>query len=450
MRSFAPASTRRWATLAGLAGALLGGCSDPKLGDLPATCSAAAPECPEGLSCIHGVCAAQGTAIPTTVARLSNFRAMDLHVVAQPSSALVTWQTYAYSDEGEGFVGARVDSNGDVSPVMQLVGRFEADPGALEPYYDVLPVSGSRLLVTIAASPLPGDASADPRLITYRVDLPAEGRESEAPVYASAWQSELRMPTVGYGAVSRPKLVHGSGGVELGYVQTLVKTEASVSETVGELVVYSLGLDGSLPASPPLTLPARAGGLPIAVGVVDAIPSSEGVWWVLDDARPSVIRANTSEATEARLARLAIPLTSDGASLVYLAPSKRVGDDALPTDPVSGPSKLMRADLDAGTGDESLGELPTLRDTPRPVFLARAGKPALLVTAGPALDAGSITVYSLDLAKGTATQALAIDRFATSDVGGLGAVIVDGKLYVAWVDTTSDTNTIRMAVVPEP
>ncbi|HLM72318.1 MAG TPA: hypothetical protein VK459_06495, partial [Polyangiaceae bacterium] len=107
---------------------LTSACAAPELGEIPARCSDGA--CPEGYACIHGVCARPGTPIPITVASLSQLLGRDLRVVPQGQTALVTWQTYAYSEEGQRFMGARVRADGAVSQRMELVSSFVADAEA--------------------------------------------------------------------------------------------------------------------------------------------------------------------------------------------------------------------------------------------------------------------------------------------------------------------------------
>jgi hypothetical protein len=98
----------------------------------------------------------------------------------------------------------------------------------------------------------------------------------------------------------------------------------------------------------------------------------------------------------------------------------------------------------------TIGELPSIRDTPRPVFLARDHKPALLISPGADVGAPAISVYTMDTEHGVATPVATIDRYSTRNITGLAAAIVGGRLYVAWVEATSDEATIRARVVPEP
>lgn len=445
---------RAWSALSALAIAAVG-CSEPDYGELPARCSEGA--CPEGYDCIHGVCAAPGTKVPITVAELPYLRGMDLRVVPQTSTALVTWQTYAYSEGGERFMGARVRPDGEVSPPLTLVSSFEANEGAIEPFYDVLRTSDEQLLLAISAAPLAGDPAPEPRLVTYRVDLPAEGSEASGAHFVAAWKKEMRMPTVGYGAVSRPKLLarEKSGSAELGYVQARTANENGVAETIGELAVVPLNKDGSIRPAGPAYYRAREG-LTVAVGVIDAFEGSTGAWWILDDARPTaVLISEGAPALEAKLDRLSIACSVEGTSLTYIQPSARTGEK-LPSDPVSGPAVLHRLDHVTLGGDtpalvpSALGELPAMRDTPRPVWITRSGKPAIVVSPGSDLDAPSIGVYTVDPATGQTAPPLRIERFASSPIDALAAALVGGNLFVAWVDGGASTSTIRMAVMAEP
>lgn len=433
--------------------ALLVGCGDPSLGDMPALC-AADGVCPDGYDCIHGVCALPGTPVPITVAVVPYLRGIDMRLVPQTKSALVVWETYAYSAEGQGFVGARVAADGSVSPRMDIVGRFVAEDDSLEPYFDVLPVSSERVLVAISAPSLPDDSSAKPRLITYRADLPPEGRESESPIFEAAWAEEQRMDTVGYGAVSVPRLLQRGDRVELGYVRSRTTLVMDKPETIAELAVFSLGEDGAMIAPDPTYHPARVG-LPVAVGVRGAFSLASGAWWILDDERPSALyRLDAGGEAEIKLGRLAVPVEGDAASLTYIAPSPRAGEK-LPTDPVSGPATLRKIDapvigMPSMSMETELATLGEIRDTPRPSWVHREGAPSLLVTPGADIDAPSLFVHAVDPATGTATLVTSIPRLSSRAIDSVQAVLVDGKLFVTWLESDSDTSTIRAAVVPEP
>jgi len=428
-------------------------CGVPELGALPARCSDGA--CPEGHDCIHGVCAAPGTPVPITVTRAEHLRGVDLHLIPQSGGALAVWQTYAYSPEGQRFRAARVTAAGEVSVAMDLVTSFVANEGTVEPFYDVLAVSDEDLLLAVSASPLPGDASPSARLLVYRAGLPPPGQEARGVHFEAAWSAEERMDTAGYGAVSRPRMILRSDRVELGYVRTRVPSAGASTEVVGELGVFQLGLDGSK-LGDPVYHPVRAGH-PVAVGVISAFARGASTFWVLDDARPSaVLLQDGALPAEIQLARLGIAVDATSSSLLYLEPSKRTGDK-LSTDPVAGEASLRRVDAEPSGGDppftfhdEVLGAVAPVRDAPAPAWVSREGRTALLVTPGAAVDAPSLVVYEVDPATGAAAEAARIERFSSARVGATEAVLVDGHLFVAWIDVTDAAVTLRMAVLPEP
>lgn len=427
------------------------GCAAPELGELPARCSDGA--CPEGYACIHGVCARPGTRIPTTVASLSLLHGRDLRVVPQSQTALVTWQTYAFSEEGQRFTGVRVRADGSVSQPMELVSSFVADAESGEPYYDVAAMPDGDVLIAVSAAPLLGDPSPKPRLITYRATLPPEGQEGSGVQFGAAWPDERRMTTIGYGAVSKPKFLVREGLVQLGYFQT--RSDEVQQQTIGELVVINLNEDGEPALSEPVAYPARAG-LPVAVSVLGAFEGSTGTWWVLDDERPSVLLfTNEGIPIEKGLERLAVAGAVSGSSFFYIRPSERMGEQ-LPSGPVSGGAALHRADHVLGGGAPQgeimaalVGDLPPMRDTPRAAWVDRPGKAPLVVTPGAEIGAATLGVFSVDVATGKATEAARIERFATSDIDAVAATVVAGNLFVVWSETASET-TIRAAVIPEP
>jgi len=431
---------------------LAAGCGKPSLGDTPALCSADGA-CPEGYDCIHGVCALPGTPVPITVGSSSYLRGSDLRLIPQTTGVLVAWETYAYSEEGQGFVGARVAPDGAVSSRMDLVGVFPADEDSLEPYFDLIPVQGDRVLVAISSSPLSEDTSAMPRLITYRVSLPPEGKESESPSFEPAWSNEIRLDTVGYGAVSVPRLLRRADHLELGYVRTRVTTVNGSPETVAELARFSLAEDGSLNAQDPTYHPARLD-LPVAVGVWDAFAFTGGSWWILDNERPSAVFVpDAGGEAEVKLGRLGIPVEADGSSLVYIEPSAR-GGDKLPADPVVGPAALRKvaAPMIGGPApvETSIGALPELRDTPRPAWIHREGKSSLLVTPGAAVDAPELSVLVVEPQAGAVKPVASIPRLSTRKIDALRAAIVGSNLFVVWLETDAESATIRAAIVPEP
>jgi len=416
------------------------GC-DVTWGDLPVKC-AATGECPEGYDCIQGVCAATGTLVPSTVTTTDFLRPTDARLVALDDGVLVAWESYAYSDVGQKFLGATVDADGAVGAEFDLVSTFAADQGALEPYFDVVRGAGDTLLLAVSASPLPDDSDPSPRLLTYRVDF---GSGS----FQAAWPQEKRLGTIGYGAVSEPRFAPSATGFELGYVQSGTTLDGMGNpQTIAELVRFDLGVDGTelgpLPALPARTLP----GLPLSVGVLGAFDTTDARGWVLDRDRPSLVRVfSDGTSDEVKLARFASAGVGDGDGFVYVEPSERDGEK-LPTDPASAPASLRRVAAD-GT-DAVLGELPVLRDTPAPVYLARSGSTDVVVSIGGLVDGPTIQVFTVDRATGASTEAAAIERFGTGSVSTVLAAIVAGRLYVVWVEENDAAYFIRASVLPEP
>lgn len=459
MNARAHASARLLARLAlvALGASLAVTACEPELGELPATCdaSAGAEACPEGFECIQGVCAAPGTAIPATLATLQYMRGVDLRLVPLEGGALAVWQVYDYDLEEHDFVAARLDPGGGVSAQMTLVGAYASNANYLEPYFDVLATGPTSLQLSIGAAPF--DEAPESRLDHYAVSLPPAGREAEGAT--SEQRLSLRLRTLGYGAVSRPRLQLRDDGVELAYFESLV----SDLETLGELSVFELDASGDRKAPPTCTTPdccqadtctpARAGST-VAIGVVDSFRVADSTYWVLDETRPSFVRRPDEPAgvyAEGDLPRLAVPVAAEASALIYVQPSTRAGE-GLATDPVSGNATLWRVPLDAaGTpgAAQSLGELPSMRDTPRPVWIAREGKPALLVTPGTELAAPTIRIYAIDPGAG-ATLVAEVERYSSVPVAAVQAVLVSGKLYLTWLDEQTDSATIRAAVVDEP
>ena len=422
---------------------------DVDLGTAPAKCSDGA--CPEGYDCIHGVCALPGTQIPITVETISYLRGVDMRVVPQSDSVLVAWQTYAYSAELQGFVARRIFSDGTTSPVLELDRTFESDEGGLEPYFDVFATSDTGLVLAVTAGSI--DDDPNPRIAIYSVALPAPGAEASGADSALVGP-ELRVSTIGYGAVSRPRFVGiDDDTLALGYVVT----RSSEGETSAALGVLTLTPNGAISGQSPTcisggmpdTCPVVRAGLPAAVGVVDALRRGDTTYWTLDDARPSVLVEGPTEATELALPPLAVPLRADSAGLVYLAPSQRAGDQ-LPSDPVEGPATIGRVDVVTPTVDDTLHELPGIRDTPRPAWIQREGKPSLLVTPGTDIASPTLTVLNVDLESGSTSVAATVERFSSLELAAVQAQVVGGKLYVVWLETGDDQAVIRAAVLPEP
>jgi len=456
-RAFSPTQRMARLALGALASSLALSACEPELGELPATCdaSAGAEACPEGYECIQGVCAAPGTAIPATLATLQYLRGVDLRLVPLEGGALAVWQVYDYDLEEHDFVAVRLDASGGVSAQLTLVGAYPSNANYLEPYFDVLATGPTNLHLSIGAAPFDDDPES--RLDHYTVSLPPAGREAEGATSEQRWS--LRLRTLGYGAVSRPRLQLRADGVELAYFESLV----SDLETLGELSVFQLDAAGERKAAPTCTspeccqadtcTPARAGST-VAIGVVDSFRVADSTYWVLDETRPSFLRQPdepTGVYAEGALPRLAVPVAAEASALVYVQPSARAGE-GLATDPVSGNATLWRLPIDAaGTpgAAQALGELPSMRDTPRPVWIAREGKPALLVTPGTELAAPTIRVYAIDPGAG-ATLVAEVERYSSVPVAAVQATLVAGKLYLAWVDEQTDSATIRAAVIDEP
>lgn len=520
-----------------------------ELGPLPAKCSSAGdPVCPEGYECIHGVCAEPGTAIPSTITTLQYLRPVDLRMIPQESGALVAWQLYKYDLELHDFAGARLSPDGSASPEMTLVAEYPANANYLEPYFDLLAIDDRELLLSVGAAP--ADTAPESRLTQFAVHLPAPGDEAAGATSDQVW--ELRMRTLGYGAVSRPRLARSGDDVALAYFES----EAEGEVTRGDLATFRLATDGSRidpPACPDSSccqsngcFAARVDGS-VAVGLVDAFVEGDDVWWIVDDTRPSFVRlgfdastppdagnggggegggdgtggdgsggiaidnrggvggsggagptgsggggggdgggasgsggeasgsggdeaasstASSSAATtgsgggepvdpdappQGDLPRLAVPVYAKDGTLVFLQPSKR-GGAGLADDPVTGGATLWKVTLDesgAPGQPAKISDLPEIRDTPRPVWIAREGKPSLLVTPGVAIESKAIRVFEVDDA-GQATEVASIDRLAELPIAVVQAVVVGGKLYVAWVDESADSASIRAAVLPEP
>jgi hypothetical protein len=442
---------------------LAAGCT-PTLAELPARCEDGTT-CPSGFECINQVCAAPGTDIPITAGVQSLLYERDIHLVTLDDSVMVTWQIYPYNPGGPKFVGKRVALDGTVSEDLDLVTTFTSYEGNWEPTYDVLAMDNERLLVTASAPSFPGEDGRY-RLHTYAVDLPPVGSDFQ-PTSELAW--ERRMDSAGAVAIARPKLLARGSQAELGYVRVRIDTSGPAPETVAETAVFTLDRDGQ-EVYRPACFSSRIN-MTVAVGVIGGLPYDTGTWWVLDDVRPTVVQAPPSpdgtgegdpedmcavdafNSMEEVLAPLAIPLQGDANSLLYLEPSERTGD-RLSSDPVAGPAKLRRVDASQlGMGvefHEVIAELPTVRDVPRPAWIARPGGDALLVALGETDSDLEISVYRVDPVTGESSLVASIPRFSELPVTALLATIVDGKLVVSWTDVGEEISTIRVAILEEP
>jgi hypothetical protein len=145
-------------------------------------------------------------------------------------------------------------------------------------------------------------------------------------------------------------------------------------------------------------------------------------------------------------------------SLTYLDPSEREGNK-LPGSPASGEASLRTVDVvprDSGLPAVlserrdrlSLGVLA--RDNPGPAWVAREGGAPLLITPGAEIDAPAIRIYEVDPRRGHVEEAARIDRLSYTPILAVQAVVVGGRLFVAWLEPLGAASTIRMAVVPEP
>ncbi len=429
-------------------------------GALPATC-AETGECPEGYACIQAVCAKEGTAVPIRVAEIGNLRGGDLRIVAERDSALVVWQSYPYNEPlGEAILARRVHRDGGASETYVLVdaAQFAADPGAVEPYYDLLLTEDGHALVALSASPL-SDDDPRPRLRVFSVALPdVDGTGVVSS--AAAWDAEVRMSTIGYGNVSQPRFARTSAdaSVLLGYFEGVVSDDA----TFGRLEVFEMDGAGALLAEPAPCPPGDAACCAaavciestrdeaIAVPVASALASADAVAWTIDDARPSCIVTTSpvEPAREVALETLAVPLGADAGEIVYLVPSARAGDE-LPESPVDGSASLMRRAVDEPSSS-LVARLPVVRDTPRPAWVPRGAGRGLLVTPGADIDSPDLHVYDVDLASGSATEVATIERLSSLELGGVQAAVASDRLYVAWLDVGDEGAVIRALVLDAP
>ncbi len=432
----------------GLAGGLASSAAcSVDYGELPAKCSTG--ECPEGYECINAVCALPGTAVPITVVELGNQRGSDLKLVRLGKDVLVAWESYPYAPIGQAILAKRVTTNGEISETIVLEDSWKADAGAVEPFFDLHAIEESGVLVAIASSPIDADDER-PRVRVFRADL--EG--GSEPV----WGGEVHMGSIGYGNVSQPKFRATEAGLELGYFEARVIE----GETVGRLAVFELDSNGELasaledcelaeedccPAHDCLTS-TRTGS--VASTTADALDSSDGTAWIIDETRPSCMRfdeADPSGGVEIALPKLAVPLHVDGEDLVFVQPSERTGEK-LAEDPVSGPATLWRQSIEAASTPKKIGELPEIRDNPRIAWVSAGDGVGLLVTPGADLSAPTLKVYSVDELTADTTLLAEIDRRSSLAVGSVRAVVVEQKLFVAWLDIADDRAVIRAAVLP--
>lgn len=439
-----------------------------ELGEMPALCPDG--ECPEGYDCIQGVCALPGSSVPTRVTEIGNLRGPDLRVIPMSDSALVVWETYPYSDRGQAVRARRLFSDGSISTSdLVLDASWQADSGAVEPFFDVLPVSDTRLLVAISSSPLDEGDDPRPRIGVFEVTIPAVGEGASASQTDStfAWDAEIRMSTIGYGNVSQPRFAAASEGqpIQLGYFEGTVDEDA----TRGRLAVFELTEDGKLADEPsPCAVvdPACCSGNAcyvslrkeaVAAGLTAVFVAGDATTWAVDETRPSCIRPADTVAPEdprvdeAPLLDLGIPLFVDAGAVTFLVPSERA-DAAVPDGPIDGASALWRQafdDMDTPPDPEKVADLVAVRDTPRPAWIRTDATTGLLITSGDEVTSPDLRVLSIS-ADGDYEEIATIPRRSGLPLGSIQAALTGSKLYVAWLDLAEQTAIVRATVVDVP
>jgi hypothetical protein len=427
--------------------ALVGACSTD-LGDLPARCPDG--ECPEGYDCINEVCARPGTAVPLTVATLGNLREGDLQIVPQADGVLIAWETYPYSELGQTIFARSLSANGSLGAEVVLDDSWQADPGAVEPFFSVAPTSDGRVLIAISSSPIDDDPR--PRIGVFSVA--ASGGSSEP-----MWPAEVRMATIGYGNVSQPRfLAKPGGGFELGYFAGV----ADPLQTIGRLAVFDLEADGSL--SSPLTACADGDAAccsahrcydstrteAIAAGVEQAFRWQDRSVWAIDKTRPSIMVPDETSvdpiADELFFGKLGLPLASDNpGGIAFVAPSARTGDK-LPTAPATGAARLALRALDGA--ESALAELPVVRDAPRAAWAPRDATRGYLVSPGELVDSPVLRILDVDTGSGETVELGSIERISSLEIGSVTAAVVGERLFVVWLETAVERAVIRAAVLP--
>lgn len=450
-----------------LAGAALHACTTD-LGEMPALCPDG--ECPEGYDCIQGVCALPGSSVPARVTEIGNLRGPDLRVVPMTDSALIVWETYPYSDRGQAVRARRIFADGSSSTSdLVLDATWQADSGAVEPFFDVLPISDTQLLVAISSSPLDEGSDPRPRIGVFDVTIPSvnDGADASNVTSSFAWESEIRMSTIGYGNVSQPRfaIVSGSQKIQLGYFEGIVDEDG----TRGRLAVFDLAQNGSLPSEPPackLVDPACCSGNAcyvslrkeaVAAGLSAVFVDGEAITWAVDETRPSCIRPTEAidpdppVVDEAPLLDLGVPLFVDEDAVVFLVPSERA-DEAVPDGSITGSATLWRqtfSDTDDPPAPEKIADLVAVRDTPRPAWIRTASSTGLLITSGDEVTSPDLHVLHLS-ADGSFEEIATIPRRSGLPLGSIQAALVGTKLYVAWLDLADQTAIVRATVLDVP
>jgi hypothetical protein len=390
--------------------------------------------------------------VPVTIAELGNLRGSDLKVVVlDEDRVLVAWQSYPYTPRGQAFLAKTLSADGELSAELALEETWEADPGAVEPYFDIVRKDANTVLTAITSASVDDDVR--PRVRVFRTDLQTG---SSSP----AWDREVRMGTIGYGNVSQPHFIPSDAGYGLGYFEARVKD----GSTAGRLAVFDLDDDGALtselsdcPLESDTCCPAhgcvdseRTGAL--ASGVIDAFGTGLQTKWVIDEVRPSCVRLGATDI-ELPLPNLAVPVSADDGGLWYVQPSARSGDESSAS-PATGPSRLFYQafppTLDDPPAPQELAELPVVRDTPRLAWAPDPDAPerAFLVSPGTSLAAEQLSVHSVEVATGTWALHSTIERRSTLDVGGVRAAVAGRTLFVVWLDVAEDRAVLRGTTIP--
>ncbi len=406
-----------------------------ELGVLPARCDDGVT-CPEGYDCLRGVCAQPGTQVPATIATLQFLRPGDWQLVRHRDRVLAVWERYDYERERIAIEAATIPSDGEVESPRTLVEEYPVDSDDLEPYFDVLSAPDGSLLVAVAAAPF--DGTDAPRLSLFRASL-------DAPVRESRW--EVRMRSLGYGAVSQPRFAVDAGELWLGYFESF----ATEQRSGGELALF--GLDGAGEPRVPLDPDACAGspsccqaarcvpareGSTLAVGVDRVLAESGEAWWLLDDVRPSFVRRplDSNPATGA-LPRQARPVTATNKGLLALAQ----GDDGVALDE-------LPIDASGGLGQPvRRGVLEGIALDPRPAWIERPGRDALVAAM---THEGALVVGAVASASAGLRSSRPIERWSSRAVASIRALELGDRVLVAWLEEGDDVAVLRAAFVDPP
>ncbi len=405
----------------------------PELGVLPARCDDGAT-CPEGYDCIRGICAAPGTQVPATIATLQYLRPDDWQLILHGDRAVAVWERYDYERERSAFEASTISREGAVDAPRVLVEEYPADSDNLEPYFDVHSAADGSLLVAVAAAPF--DGTDAPRLSLFRSSL-------DAPVSEPRW--EVRMRSLGYGAVSQPRFAIDGGGLALGYFESF----ATAQRSGGELALFGLDdageplapLDpGACAGSPSCCQAARCvaarDGSTLAVGVDRVFSAIDETWWLLDDVRPSFVRRPLdSNPTTGALPREARAVAATNAGLLVLSPI----DDGV---------ALVEVPVDGSGGLGPAAPRATLEGIaldPRPAWIERPGRDPLVAatTRDGVLVVGAVASAGLRAAS-------PIERWSSRAIASIRAIELGDRVLVAWLEEGDDVAVLRAVLVDSP